>query len=179
MTESELARIEEALGLVLPAAYRTLVVPFPLPAYVGNAETELWDDPDQLIELNRELRAGTSFVRPWPAHMFAMGRDDSGCASAIDLQDPASPVWWVDRCHLDTAGSGQVSSSLAPWAEQYLFDLRSDLRADLIDPDGSPEARASTVDNNARAGCQFTIVLVGIGVVLVLAVLGLVAFFVR
>jgi hypothetical protein len=173
LTEGELARIEAALGIALPAAYRKLVVPFPVPAYVGNTETELWDDPDRLVELNGELRAGGASLRPWPAHMFAMGRDDSGCASAIDLQNPACPVWWADRCHLDGVGSSQVAQSLEEWAEQYLADLRSDLEANGIDPDGSPAAREQAAEESARAGGHLILVLLGVGALVVLVVWGL------
>jgi hypothetical protein len=174
LTEVELARIEAALGVVLPVVYRKLVVPFPVPAYVGNAETELWDDADRLVELNRELRDGVVFVHPWPVHMFSMGRDGSGCASAIDLRNPGCPVWWADRCHLDAVGSGQVAQSLEEWAGQYLADLRADLEADCIDPYGSPEARERSAEKNAGMGCRLVIVLLVVGVLMVLALWGLV-----
>jgi hypothetical protein len=170
MTDGDLDRIEAAIGIVLPTAYRKLVVPFPVPAYVGNSDSELWDDADRLVELNRELRAGMTFLHPWPAHMFCMGRDQSGSCSAIDLQDPACPVWWADRGHLDAVGSGQTSPSLPEWAGPYVADLRSDLEGNGIDPDGPPAAREQAAQASARAGCQFILALIGVSVVLVFVV---------
>jgi hypothetical protein len=167
LTAEDLTRIESALGVSLPAVYRRLVVPFPIPAYAGNADTELWDDPEQLVQLNRELRAGFAFVRRWPPHLFALGRDAGGSATAIDLRDPAGPVWWADRCHLDVGGSGQVSPSLAAWAEEYLADLRADLEGTGVDPDGPPEARERAVEESGRAGCRCLLVLVGVGALVV------------
>ena len=64
MTEADLDRIERELDIRLPAPYRNFMAAFPLSACAGNAETELWDDADALIEVNRELRAGMKFVDP-------------------------------------------------------------------------------------------------------------------
>jgi hypothetical protein len=173
LTATDLTRIEAALGIRLPDAYRRLVVPFPVPAWRGNADTELWDAPDRLIELNRELRAGFAFVRSWPPHLFALGRDGSGSATAIDLRDPAAPVLWADRCHLDGAGSGPEWPSLAAWAERYVADLRADLEGDAIDPDGPPEARERAEEEAARAGCRVLLVLLGLGALVVAGAWGL------
>ncbi|WP_157369322.1 SMI1/KNR4 family protein [Zavarzinella formosa] len=175
MTDADLTRIEVTLGIALPVPYRTLVVPFTVPACAGNIDTELWDDADRLIELNRELRAGIAFVRPWPEHMFAMGRDGSGCAAAIDLRHPPFAVWWTDRCHLDSIGSGQTSASLQEWAGRYLADLRADLEVNGIDPNGPPETRELAEAQSARAGCQFIIIWIGLAVSLVLVAIGVLA----
>ena len=165
LTADDLTRVESAMGIRLPAVYRELVVPFPIPAYAGNVDTELWDDADALIELNRELRAGYCFTAPWPEHMFAIGRDGSGCARAMDLRDPMGPVWWADRCHLDAVGTALESPSLTAWAEQHLADLRVDLEEKGITEAGPPSARAET----ARAGCVFPLAIMGVGASLVFA----------
>jgi hypothetical protein len=170
VTESDLARIESALGIELPVAYRKLVAPFPIPAYAGNTDTELWDNASGLIELNRELRAGYASVQPWPAHMYAMGRDDGGSATAIDLQNASSPVWWADRCHLNGVGSCQVSKSFEEWSTQYLADLRSDLEGNAIDPDGPADARNRAAEESARAGCHLILFVAGAAALIVLVV---------
>jgi hypothetical protein len=169
LTDADDRRMEAALGIVLPEAYRRLVVPFPVPAYVGNAEMELWDDAERLISLNRELRGGLAFVKPWPPHMFAMGRDHGGCASAIDLQSPTNFIWWADRCHLDPVGSGPFPS-IEEWANRYVGELRSDLEGDCVDPDGSPESRIKAVEEGGP-GCWFLLALIGIGILIVVSVL--------
>jgi len=145
------------------------VVPFPIPAYAGNTDTELWDDPDALIELNRELRSGYCSAAPWPEHMYAIGRDGSGCASAIDWRDPMGPVWWADRCHLDVVGTAPESPSLSTWAEQHLADLRVELEEKGVGADGSPEERDTADGVIARAGCILTLAIAGIGALLVIA----------
>lgn len=179
MTESQLIQIEAALGITLPTAYRELVVPFPVPADVGNSGSELWDEPGRLVELNRDLRTGMDLFPPWPTHLFAVGMDGSGCATAIDLRTPACAVWWVDRCQLDAVGSGEVSPSLVEWSKQYLADLRSELESSGIDPDGPPGARESAEDESARAGCREIIILVGVLALVVLAVVSLIVWFIR
>ncbi len=177
MTENDLTQIEAALGITLPAAYRLLVVPFPVPSLAGNADTELWDDPDKLIELNRELRVGLYFSPPWPVHMFALGQDSGGSANAIDLRDPAGPVWWADRCILDVAvGSYQVSPSLEAWAVQCLADLRHDLVYNGIDPDGTPEAKKQVEQEGYKAANRLLlkfVVLLGVSAAVAIVLFGL------
>jgi hypothetical protein len=169
MTADDLTRVETALAIRLPAVYRDLVVPFPIPAYAGNADTELWDDPDALIALNRELRAGDGAAAPWPEHLFAIGRDGSGCASAIDLRDPMAPVWWADRCHLDAVGTAQESPSLVTWAEQHLADLRVELEEKCVSEAAPPSERAKADAEGARAEGRFMLAIVGVGALLVFA----------
>jgi hypothetical protein len=158
-----------ALAIRLPVAYRRLVVPFPIPAYARNTDTELWDDPDALIELNRELRIGYRSAAPWPEHMFAVGRDGGGSASAIDLREAEAPVWWADRCHLDMAGTAPESPSLPIWAEQHLAELRVELEEKGTDPAGPSSARDKANAAGARAEERFILAIAGIGALLVLA----------
>src|SRR5262245_39198956 len=56
VTEDELRWIEQELGISLPEPYERLVFPFPVPYLRGNADSELWDDPELLVARNRELR---------------------------------------------------------------------------------------------------------------------------
>jgi len=158
VTEHDIARIEKELGVRLPAAYRSLVCPFPVRAYAGNVETLLWDDPTQIINLNRELRAGRPSLVPWAPHVFALGRDDSGCASAIDLRQSEPTVKWVDRCNLGVADADE--GPLQSWADAYLRSLRADTEDDGINPDLDPQARAEHESRQARRGCRLMLYLV-------------------
>ena len=97
MTGNDAARIESSLQVTLPAVYRDLLTSFPLPAFAGNTDTAFWDDADRLIQLNRELRSGTSGLRAWPTHMFALGRDAAGSSQAIDLR--SGELWWGGRVY--------------------------------------------------------------------------------
>lgn len=135
-----------------------------MPALAGNSDTELWDNAQELVGLNKDLRAGRDFVRPWPSHMFAIGSSEgSECAGAIDLRVPEAPVWWVDHYQLDGRGSGQTHETFDSWVDEYSRALRHDLEADGIDPDGTPEARKAAEDANARAGCRTLLTLLLIG----------------
>lgn len=143
MTSESIARIEQALGIRLPESYRAAVVPYPVPAAAGNSDCGVWDDADRLIEFNRELRSGArGGVKPWPSRFFALGHGGDGCPYALDLSQ-GDAVWWVDHGHLDNAASGKEADAFGPWAAAYFEALREDLAGDGIDPDGTPQARAS------------------------------------
>lgn len=170
MNGEELAHLERDLGIALPREYKEAVLSFPVPACRGNSDTELWDDVNAILELNRELRAGASGgVPPWPEHMFALGHGGDGSPTALDLRDPRAPVWWVEKCWLESPGSGPIGKSFSEWLQQYIEDLRSDLESDGIDPDGTPDERVEVEAANAKQGC--TCLLIAIGIVLVVVVL--------
>jgi hypothetical protein len=140
MTISDIRRIEQALGITLPEAYRQRVVPFPVPCLAGNHDCDLWDDPEALIALNRQLRAGGQHCPAWPSHLFAVGQiEGDPPVKAIDLRAPdTAPVWWADHVDPNAPGSGETDSRFDDWANQYVADLRRDLRRDGFDPDASP-----------------------------------------
>lgn len=161
MTERDLSRIEAELHLTLPPSYRAAMLRFPVQAFVGNVDTDLWDDAEALIRFNKELRTGApGGVQPWPSHMFALGHRGDGCPAAIDLREADAPVWWVDRGHLDSSGSGKTHGSFTAWFETYTRDLRDDSLADGVDPEGSPADRGRAEAANARGGCVALIVVV-------------------
>ena len=128
MTEQDLDRIEADLGIILPLVYRQLVCPFPIPTYAGNGERSsmsLWDSAEDLIRFNRELRMGSRFQKAWPAYMFALGRDGTGCTEAIDLRDPNHHVLWINCCDINQIPSDYgTSPSLNSWAAEYLENQR-------------------------------------------------------
>lgn len=169
MKGNDAARIESALQVTLPAAYRDLLTSFPLPAYAGNADTELWDDADRLIELNRELRSGTSSVKAWPTHMFALGRDAGGCSQAIDLR--SGELWWADRGHLDVSSSYKHRESLEEWAVDYFEGLAQDLTGEGGDPSSTPRQREDLETRNARASAMTSMWLMVVALVAVVALM--------
>lgn len=152
MTEADLLRIEAALDLRLPPAYRRALRAYPVPACAGNADTPLWDAADPLIALNQALRTGG---RPWPRHWFALGDGGDGSPCVIDLDTPGPAVWWMDRCQPDGPGSGRTHDAFDDWLADCVADLRADCEADGIDPDGTPQAHAAAREASARQsmGC--------------------------
>lgn len=166
MTESDLAVIEQALGIRLPLAYRQTMLAFPVPACAGNHDTELWDNAPELIALNQELRAGRRFVTPWPAEYFALGTDASGSTQALNLSD--GTVFWADRCHLPPAGERGRVADFASWASGYVSNLRQDLEGEGVNPDGDPTSARQIEETNEREGLWSDAGCLAAGVLLVL-----------
>lgn len=173
MTEEDVVRMELALGVKLPKAYREVMVPFPIPAWSGNSETALWDDADRLTALNQELRNGSKFVDPWPAHMFALGRDDSGSANAVDLSDPMNRVWWADRCELNLTPGDSAPPPFREWASKCVAELDTSLVEQGVDRKSSRASRRQAEEESARAEGRCVIYLIGIGLAALLALWGI------
>ncbi len=171
MTEPDLQLIEKELRIELPLSYRERMLNFPLRACSGNSDTELWDDPAEIVKFNRELRAGApGGVEPWPVHMFATGHGGDGCPVAIDLRRPEAPVWWVDHCHLTNKGSGQTHATFTSWVDEYLAGLRQDLEGDGIDPDGTPEALHTIRDADVRHSAWALVLVIVIAALLIVGI---------
>ena len=169
MTDEDIQRIESSLDIVLPPVYRRTVVPFPIPALSGNTNTELWDDPARLVALNREVRAGDRWRKPWPGHLFAVGELDGESYVAIDLRDTDAPTWWIDHGHVDAKGSGQTHSRFEDWVGAYLKGLRTDLSGDGHDPDGTPQQLEASVEQEYQQslrGCALFIAALVIGLII-------------
>jgi hypothetical protein len=169
MNSEDIERIERELSVRLPDIYRQTVSPFPIPALAGNADTELWDDPTRLIALNRELRAGDKWRKPWPEHLFAVGEMDGESYVAIDLRQSEAPTWWADHGHLDNKGSGQTHARFEEWVSGYIRDLRSDLAGDGHNPDGTPEQLATSVATEARQSFRGYVVFLALLVIVIVA----------
>jgi len=127
MKDSDIVLIEQALGISLPESYKRAVVPFRIPALVGNTEHQLWDDANGLVELNRKLRVGSRYRPAWPEMI------------ALDTRSAEGPVWWLDHRVVESKASYQSHSKFADWAEEFYRDMRSDLEGDGVDPDGKPQ----------------------------------------
>ncbi len=160
MTPEDLGRIEEALGITLPEAYRRRLVPIPIPAAANNGDLGVWDRADALIEYNRSLRAG-DIGAAWPPRMFAIGHAGDGCPTALDLDDGS--VWWVHHGHLDHDATGKVAKDFDTWADDYFATLRDEMAGEEVDPDGTPAARERMERRNASQtalGCTVVLVVV-------------------
>ncbi|WP_165251360.1 SMI1/KNR4 family protein [Paludisphaera soli] len=125
MTERGFNRIEAALGVRLPDAYKSRLDPFPIPHEAGNADDHVWDDPDALIDLNRRVRDAFA-VRPrsdWPPWLFVIGQAEGDPAGhAIDVRDPTCPVWWIERLDVGGLGpsDGPTGESFEAWCTRWI-----------------------------------------------------------
>jgi len=171
MTEEDLQSIERELGIQLPGNYREVMLRFPVPAFVGNDDTELWDDAKRLIELNRELRAHRR--HPWPAHLYAVGYRD-GDKTAIDLRNPHGSILWIEGSLKEDPRVYEFGKSFEEWVRQYEDDWRHFLLSDGMDPDGTPQAREALEDANVRQGC-WVMLAIPVGVVALVVLVALVS----
>ena len=175
MNKDDLNLIENKLNIKLPTTYCHFMLNFPIPACVGNDDTELWDNVERLISENKKLREGMSGgVRPWPNHFFCLGDAGSGCVYALDLREPDVPVWWVDHCHLDLESSGEVAPKFLDWANDYIKDLLNDLEGEGIDPNTTPEERDRLEEENAKGGCLASLLLLILITTIFLAVVAII-----
>lgn len=133
MTEADFIAIESQFSIKLPSAYRSALCPFPIQAYRGNSDTDLWDDAAKLIELNRRLRE----AEHWPNHLFAVGCDAGGAMSAIDLSSATAEMWWIDR-DIQATGTYATGQSFSSWAEELLESMRTGDYRDGFDPENDP-----------------------------------------
>ncbi|MEN3943851.1 SMI1/KNR4 family protein [Prosthecobacter sp. SYSU 5D2] len=86
MTEEDIAKIETALGVCLPADYRAHLA--------KNDEDEeehgvvddvtAMRDAYGIIKATRDYRAGFEGLPPWPAHWVYMGDEADACPYAVD-----------------------------------------------------------------------------------------------
>lgn len=168
MTDSDIQLIERELAITLPECYRRAVVPYCILAMAANTDSLLWDDAQQLIALNRELRRGSRFRPAWPAHLFAVGDPHGDELIALDTRTSEGPVWWLDHGMVDSKSSYESHPRFADWVEEFYRDIRSDLVGDGYDADGAPEALEAAQSANAKQGflgCIAVIVFIAFAVV--------------
>ncbi|MBA3355930.1 MAG: SMI1/KNR4 family protein [Pyrinomonadaceae bacterium] len=139
MTDSDIQLIERELAITLPGSYKRAVVPFRIPAMVGNTDSQLSDDAKRLITLNRELRAGSSFRPAWPPHLFAVGDPHGDELIALDTRTLDGPVWWLDHGLVGSDSNYQAHPRFADWVEQFYPILDQTLRATAMTPTAFPK----------------------------------------
>lgn len=135
MTGEDIKFIERELAITLPESYGRALVPFGIPALEGNTEYQLWDDARRLVELNRELRAGSRFRPAWPHYLFAVGYPHGDEMIAVDTRLPEGPVWWLDHGIVGHPASYMSHTRFQDWVEEFYRDVRHDLLGDGLDPD--------------------------------------------
>src|SRR5215210_7185118 len=112
MTNADVAKVESALAVTLPAHYRRFLLAYPQ-SLIDNkldlgwvqeapADRQLYNNPARLIELNRDVRLpGTPWVGeagdPWPDNYFVIGDDQCGNYWSVDLQASDPGVWFYDH----------------------------------------------------------------------------------
>jgi hypothetical protein len=123
MDNDDLDRIEKALSIRLPQAYRKSVAPFPIPGEAGNTDSQVWDDADRLIALNQRHRTE---IDKWPPWLFVIGQAEGDpCGYAVDTRTPDCPVWWLEQMRR-VPSSGPSGGPFERWFAQWVKDIESD-----------------------------------------------------
>lgn len=167
MTESDFQFIQSKLDVHLPDFYRKTMCPFLVRAYVGNSDTPLWDDPAALTELNLRLRG----EQGWLSNLFAVGEEDDGSKTAIDLSSPHLQVWRIYAGGIEAPGSGPTNQGFADWSYELLNQMRSGEYMDGFDPENDPpgtRTQTEPITVWTVLGCVGAIV--GIAVVIALVI---------
>ncbi|MGL6072890.1 MAG: SMI1/KNR4 family protein [Fimbriiglobus sp.] len=99
MTDSDIQRIQETLGIQLPKVYVDLMLEFPeelkhWPAWENQAHLMFFSDVDMIIDLNMRVRNQPSqFVKfpreyrtSWPNHLFLFGQSTSESLHLINVR---------------------------------------------------------------------------------------------
>jgi SMI1 / KNR4 family (SUKH-1) len=90
MTPEEIGRIEHALGVKLPAAYRDAMTVYPFPEQSPAAELWVLNHVGQLLELNAaHRRAGEG---RWDPHLVLIGTDGGEETFVLDTARAPYPV---------------------------------------------------------------------------------------
>lgn len=165
VTEADFQFVERQLNIRLPDDYRKVMCPFPIRAYVGNSDTDFWDDSAGLVELNRKLRSEPG----WRSSLFAVGERDA-LKTVIDLSTPNLEVWRIFGS-VQGAGSGPTNQSFADWSDESLKQMRSCKYMDGFDPvNDPPGTRTQTEPTTVWTVLRCVGAIVGIAAVIALII---------
>src|SRR5687767_3103523 len=117
MDAHHLHRIESALGMSLPAAYRAAMLDYPFPPTHDAAQLWMPDDAAIVMEINVRPSERRLAGKPWPTYLVLIGSDGGEEDFVLDVQAPAAPVFAYER------ESGDVRA-LAPNFAAWLAMLR-------------------------------------------------------
>ena len=130
--------VEQALGLVFPAAYKQGLLDYPFARDSHPYRWDLFGSAERIVDENRCRRQDGFFGRPWPAHHLIFGGNGAGNLYFLDLARRDSPVFEAD--HEVTAARGQLATvevalSIAAWvdlvrAEEAAFEAEEQARAE-------------------------------------------------
>ncbi len=75
MNQEDLNKIQFELQIKLPPIYCEFMSSIDDEDFKGNCDTDLWDDADEIIKRNKELRLGENMggKKPWSPTLFFIG----------------------------------------------------------------------------------------------------------
>jgi hypothetical protein len=125
MTAAEIAEVEAALALAIPAFLKLWFLENPL-SRCGTEHTSLICDRKQIIDENTRLRKEGYYGRLWPKEYLWIGQDGGGGAYFVSVGGGAPSVYWYDweegsGTVVDIANSEKVS------ADEFLRREKEDM----------------------------------------------------
>ena len=142
----DVARLEAALGVTVPAAYRTLMLDFPVRFERGNRDNRIWNDVDALIARNKKLRSGR---KPWPSQLLFIGDDGGGTYFALDLADATGSVAAFGEGRDPGRGDAPLEHTTL---DALVADMEEAAREDGLDPHADEQPPAESPPRRLR-GC--------------------------
>jgi hypothetical protein len=117
MHPHEFDRMEQTLGVPLPAPYRAVMLDYPFPPSHQAAELWMPDSATIVLDMNRPIAERRLAGKAWPSHLVFIGSDGGEEDFVLDARTASAPVLAYER------ESGDVRP-LAPDFATWLAMLR-------------------------------------------------------
>src|SRR5690606_4948133 len=119
-TDEDFHRIEAALGIRLPAAYRGVMNPYSFDRNSPAALFEIPDNASTVINLNKTLRSENPFGIDWPRNYLVFGSDGESIYYYLDTTEGDGPICLANA---QTDEFFQIADNLDAWSESRLPNI--------------------------------------------------------
>lgn len=119
--EKKIERIEGDLQVILPQAYRELLLSFPFADDPDPYDWEMFGHVNTIIGENKMYRRDGFFGPQWPAHYLVIGGDGCGNLYFLDLSKGDDVVFFADHdgtSEFDGIDMYEETPNLAEWIAQ-------------------------------------------------------------
>ncbi|NRB82132.1 MAG: SMI1/KNR4 family protein [Saccharospirillaceae bacterium] len=120
MLSIEITKIENETGITLPKCYVNVITNYPKELLDSDAqEFGLLNDPDDIIEVNLEVREDGYFGEKWPSEYFIIGSNGCGDFYVIVLDAEEFSVGFSDH---ESMECNHYANNLNEFIEKYLSE---------------------------------------------------------
>lgn len=112
MERSDLDRIENVLGVLLPGAYRETMLAYPFSPDHQAAELWMPNDAAIILDMNRPVPERQLAGKPWPQHLVFIGGDGGEEEFVLDVGATAAPVFAYE---LESGHLRALAPDFAAW----------------------------------------------------------------
>ena len=129
MQRSDLDRIENLLGVSLPAAYREAMIVYPFSPDHQAAELWMPNSAAIILNLNRPVPERRLAGEPWPRHLVFIGGDGGEEEFVLDVGAAGAPVFAYE---LESGRLRALAPDFAAWLTA-LRDWQAEVDQDAKD----------------------------------------------